>query len=365
MLRPFKTSFDLVLGSPQAVGGFRGTSLWPNDGKEGAGIYPPLPLDDLMSPSTAAASQQNGLVHSPFLQTLPDRACVLEAAPEPVMESSAAELPNPWPRPLPEPPAMTGRPLPEPFIFGSPLPQHNVNNDQFKTAASSVLDEMNRRLDAQGVDVVGMDLIAKLQPGAHVLGVSDVAMSKPETQKTVDEFYKEKFERLHEAEFNKMEGIDGLVRRKGGISPRKDSGASLANKRKSSVTGHGAGRDRYGRRISGHVGRVSTTRVISGGRRPRVLPGGFDDDPDSDSEVDDDEMARSGGDKAVCEVKQGQDEEAKAIEEQDRKEREKEAIRRKLELNKARRRSSAAARGRVSVGRGGVLRKSLHFLRLL
>jgi len=271
------------------------------------------------------------------------------------MESSAAELPNPWPRPLPEPPATTSRNLPDPFIFGSPLPQHNVSNEQFKAAASSVLDEMNQRLGAQGVDVVGMDLIAKLQPGAHALGVSDVGMSKLETQKPADGFYKERFERLHEAEFNKMEGIDGLVRRKGGTSPRKDSGASLATKRKSSTTGHGAGRDRYGRRISGHVGRVSTTRVISGGRKPRVLPGGFDDEPDSDSEA---EVAESGGDKAVCEIRQGQDEEAEAIEEPDRKEREKDAIRRKLELNKARRRSSVAARGRVSVGRGGVLSKS-------
>jgi hypothetical protein len=104
-------------------------------------------------------------------------------------------------------------------VFGSPLPQHNVSNAQFKTAATSVLDETNKRLQAKGVQGVGMDIISKLQPGAHADGI------EPSIGRVVKFVPKgngmtKKFEKMHEQEFQKMEGIDGFSKRRG-ISPKR------------------------------------------------------------------------------------------------------------------------------------------------
>jgi len=228
----------------------------------------------------------------------------------------------------------------EPFIFGSPLPQHNVSNAQFKSAATNVLEEMNKRLQVDGVQGVGMEIIGKLQPGAHADGV------KPLVDREMKHMPKgsgmtEKFEKMHEEEFKKMEGIDGFSRRRG-ISPKKSGG-------------NGAGRDRFGRRVGGApAGRLSE-KIIANGKKPRVLPGSFDNE-DDDEDNDHGKMEEKiGGGHEANEDKEREDAEREKEEERKRKERE--AIKRKLELNKARRKSSVGVAGRVSVGRGGVLRK--------
>ncbi|KAG5643325.1 hypothetical protein DXG03_001175 [Asterophora parasitica] len=361
-LKPFKTSFDLVLGSPQpARGGFRGVSLWPTEGGEEKGVYPPLPFDlPVTLPSTDLTSNKMDTEEDEAMPgSLP-----LATKPASLQAPGLSKAPN----------ATAQLTVPEPFVFGSPLPQHNVSDAQFKSAAASVLEEMNKRLQNDGIAGVGMDLIGRLQPGAHADGVPvQNARKAKEMPKTAG--VKEKFEEQHAEEFNKMEGIDSFVRRR---AAAKDAGGVkpvAGTKRKSSV-GHGVGRDRFGRRVGGDgaPGRISATRVISGGRRARVIPGSFDGE---DSDVEDGEefggtdegngkRARVDSTAMVVDRKPEHVDKARAneekaeAEEEERKQREKEAIRRKLELNKARRRSSvgvAGARGRVSVGRGGVLMK--------
>lgn len=356
-LKPFKTSFDLVMSPSSGSGfGFGGGSLWPRDDTEEKGLYPPLPFDTSEAPAAVP------------VQINPED--------EPMPGSLSFASPHTPAKQLAVPAKA------EPFIFGSPLPQHNVTNTQFKSAAASVLEEMNKRLREEGVEGVGMDLISKLQPGAHSNGVGMLTNRDPKPLLKTNGI-KEKFEKMHEEEFKKMEGIDGLVKRRN-MSPQKDTGSgresivALGKKRKSSVLGHGAGRDRYGRRVGGDAaaGRISATRVISTGRRPRVLPGSFGDDDgeDSDNEEGDhfEELNEVKDKRARFEPpsvdESGKDKEAeeKMEEERKQKEKEKEAIRRKLEMNKARRRSSVgvAARGRVSVGRGGMLRKFLAIFHL-
>lgn len=129
---------------------------------------------------------------------------------------------------------------------------------------------------------------------------------------------------------------------------------------------HGV-RDSYGRRIGGDSGRIS----ISNGRRPRVIPEGFDDeDSDDDNGEEKDSQRVQAESIAMTEARVedragAKQEEDKSKAEEERKQREREAVKRKLRLNRARRRSSvgvAGVRGRVSVGRGGVLRKFCPFM---
>ncbi|TFK31716.1 hypothetical protein BDQ12DRAFT_693663 [Crucibulum laeve] len=340
-LKPFETTFDLILGSPTSnVGsgfGFGSLSSWPpRADDEMQGIYPTLTIDDLPPPMTPTKP-----TYSP-----PD--CAMEESRDAPGELKVSA---------------------EPFVFGSPLPQHNVSNDQFRSAAASVLEEMNKRLQDEGVEGVGMNLISTLQAGAH--SQSDLAKLSRETKALPDPQrgeIKEKFERVHEQEFKKMEGIDGFLKRRPAGKREEEERVVVGKKRKSSVLGTGAGRDAHGRRIPGAaVGRISATRVISNGRRARVIPGAFgDEDSDEEEEKDESEEKRAKMDEDEREETEA--EKKKKEEELDaerlRIEKEREAIKRKLEISKARRRSSVAPgglqgrkSGRVSVGRGGVLAK--------
>lgn len=350
-LKPFATTFDLILGSPISNGAatkFGSMNIWPprDPGGDMVGIYPTLTTDDLPPVITHGSTQVagNGSVSRAPTEGLltPPRNAALTAS------SIGGNIGL-------NPPIT-------PFVFGSPLPQHNVTNTQFRAAAASVLEEMNKRLQHEGVDGVGLDIIAKLHPGAH--SVEDLTMSrnvKPLPGSRRGDI-KEKFEKMHEVEFNKMEGIDGLLKRRAERSPTRNQDDSekpmVGKKRKSSALG----RDRDGRRLPGAIaGRVSGTRVISNGRRARVLPGAFGGDDDDN---DDDEENEERGGKRTKVESDATEELEKQKEEEDlrQKEREREAIKRRLEINKAKRRSSVAAgglvgrrSGRVSVGRGGTL----------
>ncbi|KAG5637266.1 hypothetical protein H0H81_005199 [Sphagnurus paluster] len=347
-LKPFKTSFDIILGSPEpATGGFRGVSLWPSGDKD-KGIYPPLPLDDLMLPSSAP------------VPNVTDKDLEMPGSLDAASRPTTLLTPGPSNMTASTPNKTLAVPVPEPFVFGSPLPQHNVSNEQFKDAAASVLEEMNKRLKEEGVEGVGMDLIGRLKEGAPVPVLAPRVGKQPSKGLKV----KEKFDELHAEEFSKMEGIDAFVKRRGMAGAGRESTALAGQKRKSSV-GHGAGRDRFGRRIGCDAasGRISTTRVIR--RQSRVIPGSFDEDSDAEEERDDEvqvegKRLRVDSSAMVEDVntKTAEEEEKVKAEEEERRQKEKEAIRRKLELNKARRKSSvggAGARGRVSVGRGGAI----------
>ncbi|KAF9078395.1 hypothetical protein BDP27DRAFT_1309523 [Rhodocollybia butyracea] len=310
-LKPWNTAFDLVLGSPT------GPSLGEN-----VRVYPNLPLDDSV---TISEPPVPGGLSSQHLTS----------------------------------------PKVEPFVFGSPLPQHRVSNAQFQSAAASVLEEMNRRLEADGVDTVGTSFISTLRPGAgvdltpHSKKVYTDRAIKPLRKSyganSAKKEVKEKFERAHKDHFNEMESIAGYLDRKkttdnsslakrGPLSdPSNDEPVQAGKKRKSSALGDG--RPVQAKRPS--------TRVISNTRR--TVPGGFGDD--------DEEEEAPVGKKARVDFSNREEEDKTA---EERSEKEREAIRRKLEINRARRRSSVAngrpsmGRGRTSMGRNNVLHKTSH-----
>ncbi|EDR10290.1 uncharacterized protein LACBIDRAFT_317037 [Laccaria bicolor S238N-H82] len=361
-LKPFKTTFDLVLGSPTpSAGGFGSMAVWPPASPGGdnimRGIYPTLTFADLPptmpSPSlcqTASASD-NMDTEEDYDPPMPGSLTPARAT----TSSGSGALAPPV----------------EPFIFGSPLPKHRVSNHQFRVAAASVLEEMNKRLQEEGVQGVGLDIINNLHPGAHSqkdLAARDIKALPGNKRGEI----KEKFEKMHEEEFRKMEGIDVVVKRKAERSPRKESEPVLGKKRKSSAI---ARDDAGGRRGPGGpiAGRASGTRVISNGRRAKAIPGAFGDEDGDEEEEEEEENVRAekrvrvdsgaaGSSKVLSpeELKKEEEEE----EERKFKEREREAIRRKLEMNRAKRRSSAVPgglngrrSGRVSVGRNVPLAK--------
>ena len=90
--------------------------------------------------------------------------------------------------------------------------------------------------------------------------------------------------------------------------------------------------------------RPSNTRVISNSRRN--LPGAFGDDSDEDEERPAPQEEARAKKPRLSYAETPQD-----PEEQARKEREREAVKRRLEVNKARRRSSAGVKGRASIGK--------------
>ncbi|KAJ3798266.1 hypothetical protein GGU11DRAFT_781554 [Lentinula aff. detonsa] len=313
-LKPWNTAFDLVLGSPSGHG--QGDNVR---------IYPDLPMEDVTASSTTTALT---IPSGPF----PSR-------------TAATSLPSP-----------SGVKY-EPFVFGSPLPQHRVSNVQFQTAAASVLEEMNRRLLADGVETVGTSLISNLELGTR-------SNLNPDSQKkytdreikplrksfgahAAKKEVKEKFDKAHEEQFDGMESIAGYLNRRNnhnhssstaGAGPSNEP-VQIGKKRKSSAIDD----------VRPAPVKRPSTRVISNTRR--TVPGGFGDEEEEEPV----------GKKARVEFSGQEDIEGKEVEKPilEKSEKEREAIRRKLEMNRARRRSSAAngrasmGRARVSMGRNG------------
>ncbi|KAG6878816.1 hypothetical protein C0992_007471 [Termitomyces sp. T32_za158] len=358
-LLPFKTSFDLDFGSPQPSGGFRGITIWPpNEGQQKKGIYPRLPLEDL------ADSFQDGLGPVSFAKSVSNDVNV-DASTSDLLASAKTAMPSLLPHTLKSTTTTQLAVHDDPFIFGSPLPQHKVSDSQFKSAAASVLEEMNKRLRQDGVDGIGMDLVTKLQPGAHAAGMDNLGPPEKAANKT--KIHKEKFDRLHEEEFSKLEGIDSLVKRRGLLAKEREGPGLVVKNRKSAigVAGHGIGRDRFGRRIGGESGRLSAATMVNESRerrRSRVIPGAFGEDDNAEEETEtrdeDAELSSKNKEDHRDEDKMITEENGeKAETEEEHKHKEREAIKKKLEITKARRKSSAAgARGRVSIGRGQVVK---------
>lgn len=348
-LKPFKTNFDIIMGSPAPA----------------SSIYPTLTLNDLPPSLTSMAEASPVRPSSSTTNPLPGGATNSSATfPSTSTSESAA-------------PALS-RANDDPFVFGSPLPKHRVSDAQFKSAAASVLEEMNKRLHEGGVAGVDTGLIGRLHPGAHKnadLSSRDVKpLPKPKGE------MKEKFDQAHQQQFQKMEGIDAFVKRKeSGTGARKEGAnvpaAIVGKKRKSSVIPATGPRRPAGARASG-------TRVISNGRRARAIPGAFgmeeddeDEEPPEANGEHPDERAgkriRVASDATVESTNDGAESAtattSKQTEEEDAAAREKErqAIKRKLEMNKAKRRSSTGPgmHGRRSARTSIVGRSFLFFLR--
>jgi hypothetical protein len=371
-LKPFKTTFDLVLGSPTpSAGGFGNMATWPPVSPGGdniRGIYPTLTFADL-PPKMPSPSRCQTASASEKMDTEEDHDPPMPGSLTPARATTSSGS------------GTVGgalAPSVEPFIFGSPLPKHRVSNHQFRVAAASVLEEMNKRLQEEGVQGVGLDIINGLHPGAHSqkdLATREIKALPGNKRGEI----KEKFEKMHEEEFKKMEGIDTVVKRKAERSPKKDSEPVLGKKRKSSAI---ARDDAGSRRGPGAIaGRASGTRVISNGRRAKAIPGAFGDEDGDEEEEEEENMraekrVRVGSDAAgsikILSPEELKKKEEEAEEERKFKEREREAIRRKLEMNRAKRRSSAVPgglngrrNGRVSVGRNVPLGQYHLFLILI
>ncbi|KZT63527.1 hypothetical protein DAEQUDRAFT_733719 [Daedalea quercina L-15889] len=366
VLPTFQTNFDLVLGSlnPTTTPG-QVVSVWPaSPSSPPSRLYPSIPFEDLLAAKASSVAPGDDLdmpgglgeSEAPTTQGTPAKKSgqpLLKGTPKPV---DTPDIFSPM-RPAAARATATantdanklGIPRSEPFLFGSPLPRNSLSNQQFSETAQSLMQEMRRRLAEQNKDNASEQ---KLSGGSvpPIFGLIDKG------QAVGKQGSPDRFEKAHEVQFNKMDSIANHYAAKRPVAPGASAGRPASKKRKSDALGlgHAPGI----KRKSSAAG----TRVISNGARKRMaVPGGFGADDDDDEEDEDPGDRRSSKRVRVSEVDGVHHGKrvsiappasviqacADAGEQEAKKQKEREAIRRKLDANKARRRSS---RGRVSVG---------------
>ncbi|KAI0942846.1 hypothetical protein AcV7_002144 [Taiwanofungus camphoratus] len=359
-LAPFQTTFDLEMGSPGGIHmSGHDVSVWPSSpGNMEERLYPAIPLEDLFqSAEDDNVGMPGGLSKKSVVapQATPVKVTEQQAGVTPKFKPiEALDMFSPMP-PKPESAQRLSMPRNEPFLFGSPLPQHNLSNKDFGQAAASVLEEMNKRLAEAGVQKVDKGLQGKATGegyvfGNHVGAVDGRAHSRAESP--------DRFAKVHENAFSKMDSITTHYAARRGMQTTSRQ-APGSKKRKSDVLGVGS--VPVAKRKSSAAG----ARVISTGVRKKMgIPGAFGDgdDDENDDEEDPGERRSSKRIRVADEedVHQGKRVsiapplriEGELDEGEMKKKKEREAIRRKLDANKARRRSS---RGRVSVGAKGAI----------
>lgn len=262
----------------------------------------------------------------------------------------------------------------EPFIFGSPNPRHSTTKDDFTNAASNVLAEMNARLGLTGDKAVGINLLAGRE---KLPKLSEEELLNYQFGRNKGSYDKargdgqsasSRFDRAHEKEFSKMEGIDTHTARRAqsrlNLAEMNEKTESLAplpvnRKRRSSVLesneGIGIGRPSN---LAAKKRRSSATRVISAASRRKMgmgIPGAFGCSDDEEEEVEEERET-----KRIC-VEHTSGERVKRVSiappaiksdynnadvDGEKQRKQNEAIKRKLEYQKARRRSS---KGRPSI----------------
>ncbi|KAF8268335.1 hypothetical protein EI94DRAFT_1800569 [Lactarius quietus] len=324
-LRPVDPEFDLVMDSPGAKGQIH-VPVWPLSPHLAPSerLYPALPVDELDD-----VKQNKG-----DTKLVPSRSTSRpKVYPRP--SNNVQDMFSPAPKPPIAPKESSGIPRSEPFLFGSPLPRHSVSNKDFDAAAASVLEEMNKRLSAAGVqkvdaDVFGGSAIAKTTNATSLESSKLRALGKAD-----------RFGKSHEEQFNKMDSIATHYAAKRGSLESK--------KRKSDVLGHGS--------APGKKRSSVNTRVISTGSRTRMgIPGGFGDDEEEEAppdEVQEEGDRRMSKRVRVLEGDGGKDKgrrltisPRKTDAEAKQEERERAATRKMLDARKEKRRSSR--HGRVS-----------------
>ncbi|KAH9851037.1 hypothetical protein C2E23DRAFT_255652 [Lenzites betulinus] len=406
-LAPIQPDFDIKMGTPSAG---RILSVWPAsprtagaDASEGR-LYPKLPLGDLRAArDTAGDSDEDGApmpggifasaatpAKTPARNRTTTATTTSTVTPrttntpgpldEPDMFSpakpSAAPTSNTNATATVVPPSGGERmhiPRSAPFLFGSPLPRREtpkagsnkedsgagVSNIAFEGAAKSVLEEMQRRL-AEAQKERELNGEAKPAPStAPAFGGDSIfggllfgAGGSTNTAATADRYAK-----MHEAEFAKMDSIANHY------AARRPAGAANGRKRKSEALGAGA--RAWQKRRSSAAG----TRVISNGaRKKRALPGGFgaDEEEQESDGVEEEEKAEEREEEEEdvgarrsskrMRINEGWDvhrgQRVSIVPplppaEEEKKLRERDAVKRELDAAKARRRSS---RGRASMG---------------
>lgn len=349
-LQPYKTSFDLIM-SPDTNNSGHHISVWPPASPATQGrLYPSL--DELMSTNSA--------VETPHVMASP--APALSAA-----KRTSLAMPIDQPGDIFSPkkhlaagPSSVSRasiPRSEPFLFGSPLPANRprTSNADFEKAAASVLNEMNQRLAASGVQGFDANVLnQKTTTNTDVFGGAS-NLARQRTDSTADRFAK-----AHDDVFSKMDSIAThyAARRAAPVVSNSTSFAQpLSKKRKSDALGLGPAPGPTKRKSS-----AANARVISTGVRKKMgIPGGFGDDEDDGQEQEVEDAGDRRSSKRIR-VEEGQDihkgrrvslmatvagDQGETEEDRAKEERKREAMKRKLDESRARRRSS---RGRVSVG---------------
>lgn len=362
-LEPFATSFDLVPGTPGGSGP-SSVPVWPFSpgGAARESLYPSIPtfrgfgdLHKQQSPRSAQYDNSDmdidldmpgGLavpsIREPTLEKGSTSARFnMGAAPKSTEKPSVEPVDIFSPAPKPRNASTRSRlgiPRSGPFVFGSPLPQHNTSNLQFRTAAQSVLDEMNKRLAEAGVEAVDVNV---LNNGQTTTKESVGKQQSDGSVRAVDVF-----EKIHQKQFEKMDSITLHYAAKRGT---QNTGPQpiLSKKRKSSLV---VKERESGVPATRH--RPNGSRVTSGAS-VKMLPGNFGEEGDEDDEIADRPLSkRLRVEREESEAPTQPDRTPLAPtpdpEEEARKQKEREAIRRRLEHNKAKRRSSA---GRPSFGR--------------
>ncbi|KAL5478422.1 hypothetical protein ACEPAI_2606 [Sanghuangporus weigelae] len=304
----------------------------------------------------------------------------------------------------------------EPFIFGSPNPRHSTAAEDFSNAASSVLAEMNARLNAGGGRTIDSGVLAAASGqrsktdiealmkyefgGAGEKGKDDADSKGKKGEGSLSK----KFDKLHEKAFSKMEGIDKHYAAKRALREKEKEKEKEKKEKLEPLP------DNRKRKQSTLVTRKSTVPAPAKKQQQQaaekesrkkkkgvVIPGAFEqDEMDVDESVvltdvvieeheprrqeqHHEEEENDRGPKRACveepvaagstETKRvsivpkfrkdtsNNDEEEEMDEEKKRKQ--SEAIKRRLEINKARRRSS---RGRVNVAPRTPIQKQKSFL---
>ncbi|TFY51980.1 hypothetical protein EVJ58_g10271 [Rhodofomes roseus] len=349
VLAAFQTDFDLILGSPNptATPG-QAVRVWPaSPGGPFERIYPAIPFEDLLPSKTSSQAVEDDVDMPGGLGRPEIRATgatpaknrtrpLSQGTPKP---ADAPDVFSPM-RPAASIPTAVadsgskklGVPRSEPFLFGSPLPRHSISNQQFSDTAQSLMEEMHRRLAEQ---TKGKDPSQKTSVGVAppIFGLIEKGQGANQQAGSPDRFAK-----AHQAHFSKMDSITThYAAKRVATAPAAQSAGAASKKRK----------------WRGSSAPVRGSRM--------AVPGGFGADDNDDEEDEDPGDRRSSKRVRVSEVdgvhngrrvsiapptgtiQEGND----MNEEEIKKRKEQETVRRRLEANKARRRSS---RGRVSVG---------------
>ena len=305
-LRPVDPPFNLLMGSPDARGQSR-VPVWPLSPQRASSegrLYPALPADELDEAKKHLEKSK-----------LPGNIAPFQPS------DNVQDLFSPAPKPSGQQKERVGNPRNEPFLFGSPLPRHSVSNKAFDTAAASVLEEMNKRLSAAGVQKVGVDVFGT------------VPVTTADAKRDFGSFRAsgmvDRFDKIHEEQFNKMDSIAAHYAAKRGVPGSK--------KRKSDVFGHGSAPAKKRSSVAPH--------------KRMGIPGGFDDEDDVVDDVQEEANRRMSKRVRVLEEDGGKDKgrrltiSPKKSEAEDRQaERERAATRKMLEVRKGKRRSSRHAR---------------------
>lgn len=315
-LRPVDPPFDLLMGSPDVRGQSR-VPVWPLSPQRAPSegrLYPTLPADEL---DEAKRHQEKSKLPG---NTAPFQPSAGSTKVHPNPSDNVQDLFSPAPKPPDQQKERVGIPRSEPFLFGSPLPRHSVSNKAFDTAAASILEEMNKRLSAAGVQKVGVDVFGTVPV--------TTAAAKRDSGSLRASGMGDRFDKIHEEQFNKMDSIANHYAAKRGAGSKK---------RKSDVLGHGPA--------------PAKKRSSAVPHKRMGIPGGFDDEDDVVDDVQEEEDRRMSKRVRVLEEDGGKDKgrrltisPRKSGAEERQAERERAATRKMLEVRKEKRRSSRHAR---------------------